>query len=558
MSHLPEMLAEFDHGTQQILKTQLSSESDRRFGAFVLDCYHVDTRGCGLAIAHLIISYVAKESRYYVSDEVKTALENGFAFIMGNLRPSGCVDLSSCNFDSAPDTAFTANELINAWWLLEKRMCDELAWLKAPLMQLLVTLAQGISDGGFHTPNHRWVIASCLKCVARIANRPDFDKRADEYLNEGLDINSDGEFAERSAGNYNQVNDEQMLRLYIATGDKSYLEAARKNLQMMLTYIDPDDSVFTNNSRRQDNGNKVYLDSYYILFLLTGYFIRDEQLAAMARYCYQTSYTARRIKHAPNGLPWLLLMEELEAFEENAPTLNTEAFTHYDRHFATSKIARMRDGSLSLTVMEDKPNFLYVRNGSMSMYMVIHAQVCGVCNFLPDSIEKIENGYRLSSHVDGWYYLPFYPEKPETSDWWAMDNANTRKKMINVSLDISVEAKMQDGHADISLKAEGYSGIPLRVELGFLPCDIRHSCFEMHGAPGGSIILNSGMLEMKGSEGDILTIKEGFAEHGYIRRRDTAYPQSNEHFTVYLTAYTPTEKTIRIDTRGFEKQDLLN
>lgn len=557
MSHIPELMENFDRETRAALKTQLCEPGDPRFGAFVRHGYHVDSRVCGFTMAHLMISYIAKESAYYLSEEVKSALERGFAFMHNNLRPSGCVDLTGCNFDSAPDTAFTANEMVSAWWLLEKRMCPALAWLQAPLRQLLVTFAQGIAAGGFHTPNHRWAIASCLKCVAKLANRPDFSERADEYLNEGLDINQDGEFAERSAGTYNQVNDDQMLRLYMATGDIKYPEAARENLRMMFAYIDADDSVFTNNSTRQDNGHKVYLDSYYILFLLTGYFLKDAQLAAMARYCYESSYAARRTNRAPAGLPWLLLIDNLEAYEQSAPPLDKTAFTRCDRYFPASKIARMRRDGLSLTLMQDKPNCLYIQNGSLSMYMVIHSQVCAVCNFLPNQLEKIEDGYRLRAHVDGWYYLPFYPKTPATSDWWAMDNANTRERMINVRLDTTVEAVMRDGGVDIRVRAEGYDKIPLRVELGFLPCRVRHECFAMDGAPGGSLILGKGMLELTGESGDVLTIENGFAQHGSIARRDSAYPQSREHFTVYLTAYTPTDKTIRIGTRGFAKKDLL-
>ena len=81
----------------------------------------------------------------------------------------------------------------------------------------------------------------CLLHCAKITGRRELAARAQAYLREGLDINEDGEFAERSAGNYNQVNDDQMLRLYMATGDRTFLHAAEKNLEMMYCYIDPTD-----------------------------------------------------------------------------------------------------------------------------------------------------------------------------------------------------------------------------------------------------------------------------------------------------------------------------
>ena len=146
---------------------------------------------------------------------------------------------------------------------------------------------------------------------------------------------------------------------------------------------------------------------------------------------------------------------------------------------------------------------------------------------------------------------------PPTSDWWAMDNPNTRQRMYNVPLDTVVEAVIKDGGVDVSVSAAGYEGIPFRVEMGFMPCHVRHESFIMDGAPGGSVILAQGMAELTGEQGDVLTIEGGFAEHGSLYRRDNAYPQSREHFTVYLTAYTPVEKRLRIGTQDFAQKDLL-
>ena len=562
MTHLQELLARYDYDVDRLLTLQSLNPADPRFGAFV-SSQHVDSRSCVFLMAEIMTAYICRESRHYLSHEVRKSLEAGFVYLKKGLRPSGCVDLTGCNFDSAPDTAFALNELLLAWWLLEKRMCAELEWLSSPLLALMTRLAEGVAAGGFHTPNHRWVIAASLKCLAPIAGRPDFSKRADEYLFEGLDLNEDGEFAERSAGNYNQINDDQMIRLFMATDDRSYLEAARKNLTMMYAYIDPDGSVFTNNSTRQDKGVKTYPGSYYIFFLLTGWFLGDKSLAAMGEYCYRIAmYGTGNAVQPPfdrrllSAVPWLLLIDGLEAFAQEAePDLSP--VLSYNRAFPDSGIARMREGNLSLTVMQNRPNFLYIQNGTLSMYMVIHSHVCEFVNFMPQKIESIENGYRLSSHIKGWYYLPFYPEKPATSDWWAMDNANTRERMINVPLTTVVEATMADGHVDVRVHTEGYENIPLRIEIGVLPCQVRHDSFVMEGKAGSSLLLTKGMLELTGPQGDVLTIEEGFAEHGYTYRRDHAYPLSPSHFNVFLTAYTPCDKTFRIGTKGFEKKDLL-
>lgn len=555
MHHLEEMLKSYDEQTAQLLSCQLKEPQHSRRGAFQLRGYYVDTRSSGFGLAHLLVSYVSPESRYHLDPAVRQSLEAAFAYLQAYQRPDGCLDLAGCNFASPPDTAFTMNAVLNGWWLLEKHAEPETQWLRAPLIRLLESCAEGIAAGGFHTPNHRWAICACLKSVAKITGREEFSRRADEYLNEGLDINSDGEFAERSAGNYNQVNDDQMIRLYLATGDKRFLEAAEMNLRMMLKYIDPDDSVFTNNSTRQDYGRKVYLDTYYILFKLVGYLLGKKELAAYGEYCYAT---ARRHGRQPNGVEWLLLYNDLDDFGADEP-VDAAAFTQYDYHFKESRIARMRQGNLSCTVMDGKANFLYFQNGSMPVYMVIYENLCDKRNFIADKLEKTERGYRLSFHQDSWYYLPFYPDKPETSDWWAMDNPNTRKRCQGVALDTYVDVEMAGDGMDVTIHTEGLDWLPLRVELGFPGgSQLRHESFLMEGKAGESMLLAKGPLEVTAPSGERMVLSQGFAEHSALGRSDRAYPQSPEHFTVYLTAYTPVNKKIHIGANGCFDPDLLS
>ncbi len=554
LPHLKELMREHDERVARLLLTQLTDENDPRRGGYMTKDYHIDARACGFSLSSLIIAYVCRESRYYLNEDVKRAVQMNLDYMRAHQREDGCVDLTACNFASAPDTAFMANALMNAFWLLDDRDAPDTAWLRAPLLAFLERCAEGVKNGGFHTPNHRWAIAACLKAVSHITGRGDFSTRADEYLNEGLDINADGEFAERSAGNYNQVNDDQMIRLYLATKDARFLTAARDNLRMMLNYIEPDDSVFTNNSTRQDYGKKVYLDSYYILFLLVGRLLDDKQLAAYAEYCYQSS---RAHGCRPAGVEWLLLMPALDGYGEDA-SVDRAAFTRYDRLFRESKIARMRRGGYSCTLMQDRPNFLYFQHGAFTMYMVIYANLCDKRNFTADTMEKTEGGYALSGHAAGWYYLPFYPDKPETSDWWAMDNKNTRKRMQGLPLDTFVSVDFAGDGVDVRLRTEGIDQLPLRVEIGFRAgCAVRHKDFLLEGKAGGRMFVLGGDLEVTGADGDVITLSGCFGEHANLARSDGAYPESGEHFTVYLTAYTPVDKLLHIGTTPFAKKDLL-
>lgn len=541
--HAAQLLAQLDGRIERLMARQVLDECSGDYGGFMEDDLHVESRQCGFDLSALACGYVTKDSAHYLSERVKAALTAALAYLRAHQRPGGCVDLLSCNVASAPDTAFMINAVLNAWWLLERCEDARAAWLRPALMRLIDSAASGIAAGGFHTPNHRWAIAACLLHCAKITGRRELEARARTYLREGLDINEDGEFAERSAGNYNQVNDDQMLRLYMATGDRTFLHAAEKNLEMMYCYIDPDGSVFTNNSTRQDMGKKVYLDTYYPLYLMAGYFLGREDFGAMAEWIYQD---CRRRGTWPDGVEWLLLLPQMDGFGAQAPF--EPPFLRYDRLFEHSDIARVRRGGFSLTLMRGKPNFLYFQSGALPLYMAIYQNLCDQRNFVPETLERTERGFRLSGRAPVWYYQPF-DQKPQTSDWWRMDNA-ARERLTAEGLHTLVEAELTEEGVRLHIRTQGVDRLPVRVEIGLLPGGrIRTQHFTQLMRAGEQVTILDGDIEITGPRGDALAIGPAFGSHDIRARMGGAYPLSDACYTVLLTGYTPVDRTIFIRAR---------
>ena len=541
--HAAQLLAQLDGRIERLMARQVLEESSGDYGGFMEDDLHVESRQCGFDLSALACGYVTKESAHYLSERVKAALTAALAYLRAHQRPGGCVDLLSCNVASAPDTAFMINAVLNAWWLLERCEDARAAWLRPALLRLIDSAASGIAAGGFHTPNHRWAIAACLLHCAKITGRRELEARARAYLREGLDINEDGEFAERSAGNYNQVNDDQMLRLYMATGDRTFLHAAEKNLEMMYCYIDPDGSVFTNNSTRQDMGKKIYLDTYYPLYLMAGYFLGREDFGAMAEWIYQD---CRRRGTWPDGVEWLLLLPQMDGFGAQAPF--EPPFLRYDRLFEHSDIARVRRGGFSLTLMRGKPNFLYFQSGALPLYMAIYQNLCDQRNFVPETLERTERGFRLSGRAPVWYYQPF-DQKPQTSDWWRMDNA-ARERLTAEGLHTLVEAELTEEGVRLHIRTQGVDRLPVRVEIGLLPGGrIRTQHFTQLMRAGEQVTILDGDIEITGPRGDALAIGPAFGSHDIRARMGGAYPLSDACYTVLLTGYTPVDRTLFIRAR---------
>ena len=541
--HAAQLLARLDAHIERLMARQVLEESSADYGGFMEDDLHVESRQCGFDLSALACGYVTKDSAHYLSERVKAALTAALAYLRAHQRPGGCVDLLSCNVASAPDTAFMINAVLNAWWLLERCEDARAAWLRPALLRLIDSAASGIAAGGFHTPNHRWAIAACLLHCAKITGRRELAARAQAYLREGLDINEDGEFAERSAGNYNQVNDEQMLRLYMATGDRTFLQAAEKNLEMMYCYIDPDGSVFTQNSTRQDMGKKVYLDTYYKLYLLAGHFLGREDFGAMAEWIYRD---CRSRGTWPDGVEWLLLLPQMDGFGAQAPF--APPFLRYDRLFEHSDIARVRRGGFSLTLMRGKPNFLYFQSGALPLYMAIYQNLCDQRNFVPETLQRTERGFRLSGRAPVWYYQPF-DQKPQTSDWWRMDNA-ARARLTAEGLHTLVEAELTEEGVNLHIRTQGVDRLPVRVEIGLLPGGrIRTQHFTQLMRAGEQVTILDGDIEITGPQGDAIDIAPAFGCHDIRARMGGAYPLSDACYTVLLTDYTPVDRTLSIRAR---------
>lgn len=541
--HAAQLLTRLDAHIERLMARQVLDECSGDYGGFMEDDLHVESRQCGFDLSALACGYVTKDSAHYLSERVKAALTAALAYLRAHQRPGGCVDLLSCNVASAPDTAFMINAVLNAWWLLERCEDARAAWLRPALLRLIDSAASGIAAGGFHTPNHRWAIAACLLHCAKITGRRELEARARAYLREGLDINEDGEFAERSAGNYNQVNDDQMLRLYMATGDRTFLHAAEKNLEMMYCYIDPDGSVFTNNSTRQDMGKKIYLDTYYPLYLMAGYFLGREDFGAMAEWIYQD---CRRRGTWPDGVEWLLLLPQMDGFGAQTPF--EPPFLRYDRLFEHSDIARVRRGGFSLTLMRGKPNFLYFQSGALPLYMAIYQNLCDQRNFVPETLQRTERGFRLSGRAPVWYYQPF-DQKPQTSDWWRMDNA-ARERLTAEGLHTLVEAELTEEGVRLHIRTQGVDRLPVRVEIGLLPGGrIRTQHFTQLMRAGEQVTILDGDIEITGPRGDALAIGPAFGSHDIRARMGGAYPLSDACYTVLLTGYTPVDRTIFIRAR---------
>lgn len=158
------------------------------------------------------------------------------------------------NVDSPPDSAFTVNDL--AWARVQ---LGRLPASNSPatglidlLDELLGAVVPALVHGGVHTPNHRWEIVSALARLWEAGGSEQTRERALQWLAEGVDLQADGMFSERSANYAAHVSVPSLLVIGRILELPALREVADRGTRVQARLTAPDGRVETLASRRQD------------------------------------------------------------------------------------------------------------------------------------------------------------------------------------------------------------------------------------------------------------------------------------------------------------------
>ena len=537
--YMAHLLKGAEYRTKQFMGSQVGYPASLQYGGIKGDIW--EAKPTIYALTSALAVYFHKDSCFYKNEQLYAAVNLALDFIERTQREDGSFDYPSCNFKSAADTSFCFKRLIAAYRLLVKYgdSSDEaITVLKEKYLTIMHKALDAIREGGFHTPNHRWGIAAALLQGSNLFAEEDgfaagLKARADQYLAEGIDGDEDGEYAERSTGNYNAVVNNAMMAMYQETGDEAFLGYVERNLSMMLTYMDPDDTIFTQNSTRQDQGKLEYADKYFYQYL---YMCSREHCPAFDGAAHKIiKDNMERGDLAPDCLHIVMNHDEMMGYHFKEYGFLEE----YRKFFRHAGVLRVRKPSYTYTVLNGKSAFLYFKSQGTMLCVKIGESCCDIRNFIPQTIEELPDGCRLEAEAESWYYLPF-KEKQDTSDWWKMDQTK-REKLISSRLKTTLEIREKDQGLELHLKAEGLDRLPLRLEI-FIPAGVtlEHPAFALEAAAGEGMILKDGYLEVH--DGSVtMELGPGFGEHSF-KGHYSGEEINSAGYTVYANGYTPLEK----------------
>ena len=544
-----------EHRVDEMLFLQIKDKNDLCYGLMRGDV--IEAKPTIYMMATALALYLNSKSRYYKSEKLMEALQLAADGVARVQRKSGYIDYPCCNFFSAPDTSFCYKRLNDGYRLMKKYQdVADTTILQKKYLAIMRMAAEAIRDGGFHTPNHRWGICAALMQAAKLfADDTEFAKslmdRTVLYLQEGIDGNSEGEYAERSTGNYNAVVNNAMMAMYQCSKDVKYLGYVERNLNMMMYYIEPNDMVFTQNSTRQDQGKEIFMDKYLYqyLYLLaydgTDGFIKltPEEHARFDGAAHQIiKGCAETGRQAPNCLHLLMIYDKtLDYTFENCGFLKT-----YHKLFKEAGVLRVKKENYSYTVMKNRSAFLYFNVNGLEAFLKIGESYCEIRNFVPDEMDVQEGKTVLSHTARGWYYLP-WKEKQNTSDWWQMDHKK-RDLMITSDLHTQVVITECEDGLEISVDTDGLERLPLRMEL-CVPSQttLENDHFCMETVAGKSMVLSDDYVTMtKGLTS--IEFGPGACEH-HFNGHYSGEEVNADGYTIYCNTYTPTKRVYTLKVK---------
>jgi hypothetical protein len=531
-----------------ILRNQITDSSSLEFGGFLNYQDGLAHPGSGPgSLLTLVPAFVHRDSELRGDEDLRQRIRMVFDYCDRIQREDGTFDLLTTNFYSSPDNGFIMHNLARTWRLLEAAeatACPDCAKIKERLYKLIERTAAGMIRGGFHTPNHRWVIAAALALSHNITGKAELKTVADQYLAEGIDCDEDGEYTERSSGIYNAVNDNALIILAEELERPELLVPVVRNLEMMFTYFEPDGSVFTWNSTRQDNAsdqsNRVFPIAYYHIYLMMLRKTGDPRYAWMAESIFKKTGSGE-----PPSALWLYMTDpDLQTLESPAEPPATD----YEKLFVNSGIARIRKGDLGITLMENSSSFLFLSTPALNLRMKMCASFFGKAQVIPQHLRRVGEGYQLVFKTTGDYRLPLDPP-PETSDWRSMDHSR-REHVRVLDLEVMVEVLPLSDGVEIEIETEGCERVPVKLEFVLDDgCLVFGESFVIQGNPGQGITATSGTVTAR--KGDsAFEIGPAFGLHHYTETMRGSEPPSRNGFTLYFTDSSPLRRRVKIRKTG--------
>ena len=539
------LVGELDQQVEGVLTRQVLDAESPYCGGFMDGDRLVGSQSIS-AVASLGYAYLLTESRHYRSEELLERILLAAEFARRQRKPSGCFDLLMTNFDSAPDTGFVVQAIAPVVFAARQQAADDVgaAAIAEALGELIQVAAPGMVAGGFHTPNHRWVLVAALAQAQALYPELEVSATVDAYLGEGIDINADGEYSERSTGVYNAVVNRALIRAAHVLERPDLLEPVRRNLDLSYHLLHADATAVTSISKRQDRDTRAVptglADGYHALAHLDG----NGLYAAVADLLVACGGSG--LVCLPN---YVLHPEWRTTCIERTPLPE-----RYSRVYPASGLWRVRQGAVSATAAAGLTSPFSVVCGQAELAAVkISSTYFATGQFIGEEFAAAGKGVRMQhkgrnriypekDYVGGIYWLPI-AEQVDADNWQEVRGRRATYQLPPLA--VKLHAEEVPGGFDLHIRTSGgVDGVPFQIEGVFAPGGtLEMDSALVEGRAGHTVFLKAGYALYRVGD-DAIRLGPGAMDHAMWRMRNSEIDE--DRLRVLIALRTPVERTLEI------------
>ena len=546
--HYETVLAMVEAFAAQALRLQVLNPSERNYGGFRCPEHQIcEPLAAANTLASLAVLYMTPDSQYYHNSELSDRLHLAMRFLTHSQRPDGTVDgYARGEIHATPTVAEAAHALFRAYRWLSREAEHE------PLLQGIEAFlrkgVEAIKNKPVFTSHDRWVAAAALVEFDKQFEDSVASGRAESYLQEGINLNSEGIYDDRSPL-YSMQSNAMLFSLAEKLNRPALLEYVRRSLNFLLYTFHPSGETVTEFSDRSgvENGlptgysvwkNMSIIDhnGYYATaadLTLSTYLRRIENGLIRPNVNHPDHYFKRE------GVSRFFMTADIGELLSIESERNNDWITRlplprrYERNYTHSNIARIQRDQTSLTIIGDKRILFAIRNGQaiidgFRIKYIYH----GFRDYNPAGLTTDGKQYLTQNQVIQYVYKP----------------TSTRREVIPLNLRIFTEIEPILDGLELRIATEGEARIPLQLEFGLRKAGSLYIGEMEHDLSQSDVVFLDKEPARIVSGEDEIEINGGVTVHK-IHSFDDDWTMNSDTARLLITPITPYEGIIRITCR---------